>query len=196
MKKRLLLLIAALLLFSSSMFAEDNFYQKGDSIFSFNVGPTVPSFIYLWGDGTFKPGFDTGLSLGGIGSINFDYFNSENTSLGFEIGYNFNYSRDLNLYTNIPIAVLYKYYPIQNGKWDVPITLGGGLSFNGYGGDILLSLYGEVKTGVSYYFNQNWGLGIEGGLTIVPQINYSKELWKDNGILSYAPITLKLSYRK
>lgn len=196
MKRKLLLLLAALVLFSSSLFADEKFYQQGDTIFSFNAGPTVPAFINIWSDGTFKVGSDTHLSIGGIGSINFDYFNTENTSVGFELGYNFNYSNESIIYTNIPIALLYKYYPIQTGKWDVPLTIGAGLSFNGYDGDVLLSLYAEAKAGVTYYFNQNWGIGFDAGLTLVPQINYSSDKWNDNGLLSYAPITLRLSYRK
>jgi hypothetical protein len=204
MKRKLLLLLAALVLFSGSLFADEKFYQQGDTIFSFNVGPTIPAFIHRWSDGTFKVGpytgsedeEDTGLSVGGIGSINFDYFNTDETSVGFEIGYNFNYDRSNTIYTNVPIAVLYKYYPIQNGKWDVPLTLGAGLSFNGYDGDVLLSLYGEAKAGLTYYFNQNWGLGVNAGLTFIPQINYSSDKWADNGLISYAPITLSLSYRK
>jgi len=197
MKRKLLLLLLALSLTSGSLFASNNFYQQGDTIFSFKTGASIPVAIDLFSDGL-SPywGTDTHLSVGGIGAINFDYFYSETTSLGVEVGYDFNYDDSDTLYANIPIAVLLKYYPIQTGTWDVPLTLGGGLSFNSRDDDVLLSPYAEVKAGFTYYVNQNWGVGLEGGLSFVPQINYSLEKWSSNGLLTYAPVTIAVSYRK
>jgi hypothetical protein len=196
MKRKIILLLLTVSIFSSGLFASNEFYQTGDTIFSFKTGATIPVAIDIYGDDSIYWGTDTGLSTGGIGAINFDYFYSSTNSLGLEIAYDFNYNRSDTLYSNIPIAALWKYYPIQNGTWDVPLTLGAGLSFNGLDGDVLLSLYSEVKAGVNYYVNQNWGIGLEAGLTFIPQFNYYEKQWSDNGFLSYAPLTLSVSYRK
>ena len=195
MKRKVLILLLTISVLGSSLFASNEFYQTGDTIFSFKTGPTIPVAIGIFADDIYW-GFDSGLSIGGIGAINFDYFYSNTNSLGLEIGYDFNYDNSSTLYTNIPIAALWKYYPIQNGTWDVPLTLGAGLSFNGYDGNVLVSLYTEAKAGLTYFVNQNWGIGAEAGITVVPQFNYYPSMWKDNGILSYAPLTLTVSYRK
>lgn len=195
MKRKVLLLLLSVSIFSSSLFASNEFYQAGDTIFSFKAGPTIPVAVGIYSDNIYW-GTNSGLSIGGIGAINFDYFYNNTNSLGLEIGYDFNYDRSSTLFTNIPIAALWKYYPIQNGTWDVPLTLGGGLSFNGHGGDVLLSLYTEAKVGATYFVNQNWGIGIEGGVTFIPHFNYHSSEWADNGFVSYAPLTLTVSYRK
>lgn len=195
MKRKVLILLLTITVLGSSLFANNEFYQTGDTIFSFKVGPTIPVVNATFSEGALW-GSDSGLSVGGLGTINFDYFYNSTNSLGLEIGYDFNYDNSDTLYTNIPIAALWKYYPVQNGKWDVPLTLGAGLSFNGYDGDVLLTLYSELKAGATYYVSQNWGVGIEGGITLVPHINYYSNLSGDNGILSYAPVTLTVSYRK
>lgn len=195
MKRKVLMLLLTISVLGSSLFASNEFYQTGDTIFSFKTGPTIPVAIGIYSDDIYW-GSDSGLSIGGIGAINFDYFYNTTNSLGLEIGYDFNYDRSDTLYTNIPISALWKYYPIQNGTWDVPLTLGAGLSFNGHDGDVLVSLYTEAKAGLTYFVNQNWGIGAEAGITVVPQFNYYSSMWEDNGILSYAPLTLTVSYRK
>jgi hypothetical protein len=90
MKRKVLLLLLSISIFSSGLFASNDFYQAGDTIFSFKVGPTVPVAIDIYSDNIYW-GADTGLSIGGIGAINFDYFYNNTNSLGLEIGYDFNY---------------------------------------------------------------------------------------------------------
>lgn len=196
MKKKIVLFLLVIAIVSTSAFASDKFYKKGDTMFSFTAGPSVPAFIYKWGDSTFKAGFDTNLKLGGIGGINFDGFFSEDLSAGLEIGYNFNYVIDDNIFTNVPIALVLKYYPIQNGKIDIPLSVGAGINFGMLNGDTLISLFTEAKLGFTYFINNNWGFGFDAGLYMMPHFNYVASKQDSNGLFAYAPITLRVSYRK
>ncbi|MGD6729541.1 MAG: hypothetical protein ACPKMZ_00545 [Pleomorphochaeta sp.] len=201
MKRKLIILFAVISLFTiNSVFATDTFYQKGDQKVTFNVGPSIPAFIYFFTttDSThtenFYPGLEV-LDVGGYGSINFDFFISEKESLGIEVGYDFNYDKGDEIYSNVPIAALYTYTPIQNGVWDFSLSAGLGISFNSRDDQTLLSLFSSFKANGSYFFNENWGIGLSSGLYLAPNINYLSDLTDDNGIIAYAPVTLSLTFR-
>lgn len=200
MKHKFLCLVAILALFSTSIFASDTFYQKGDQKVTFNVGPSIPDFIYFFTTtdtshtSNWYGGLDV-LDIGGYGSVNFDFFYNETSSLGIEVGYDFHYDNGDVLYSNVPILATHTYTPIQNGTWDFSITNGLGISFNTRDDQTLASLITTLKLNTTYYFDQNWGVGLSGGFYAVPQINYTSDLTEDNGILAYSPATISLTYR-
>lgn len=198
MKRKVLVLFTVITLFSlTSIFAESTFYKQGDQKVTFNVGPTIPDFIYLFDQShspNFIPGFDV-LKVGGYGAVNFDFFYNEKESLGIEVGYDFNYDNGDELYSNVPIKALYTFVPIQTGKWDLSLSAGLGISFNTHNRQTLISLLTSAKTNVSYFFNENWGIGLTAGFYAAPHFNYNGDLINDNGIIAYSPITLSLTYR-
>jgi len=200
MKRKIICLVAVIALISSSVFATDTFYKKGDQKVTFNVGPSIPDFIYFFTTtGTshpknFYPGFDV-LKIGGYGSVNFDFFYNNKSTLGVEVGYDFNYDNGNILYSNVPIVATHTYTPIQDGRWDLGLTTGLGISFNTRDNQTLASLIGTLKLNTTYFFNQNWGVGLSGGFFAAPNINYTSDLSEDNGIIAYSPITISLTFR-
>ena len=201
MKRKLLIITIVISLFSiSSIFASTTFYQKGDQKVTFNVGPSIPDFIYFFSssgtshDSGFYGGLDY-LKLGGYGAVNFDFFISEKESLGVEVGYDFHYDNGDVIYSNVPITALYTYTPIQNGTWDFSLSTGLGISFNSRDSQTLASLFTSLKANTSYFFNENWGLGLSTGIYVAPNINYNSDLTDDNGIIAYSPVTISLTFR-
>ncbi len=201
MKRKIIIATLAISLLSlTSIFASDTFYKKGDQKVTFNVGPSIPDFIYFFKTtptthpDNFYPGLDV-LKVGGYGSVNFDFFYNEKSSLGIEVGYDFNYDKGNVLYSNVPIAATYTFTPIQTGKWDFSLSTGLGISFNTRDGQTLTSLFTSLKTNASYFFNENWGIGLTGGFFAAPNLNYKSDLSDDNGIIAYSPITLSLTFR-
>ncbi|MGD1820716.1 MAG: hypothetical protein ACPKOI_12675 [Pleomorphochaeta sp.] len=200
MKRKILCTLALITIISTSLFASDTFYKQGDQKVTFNIGPSIPDFIYFFTQTAsthpenLYPGLDV-LNVGGFGSVNFDFFYSPKNSLGIEVGYDFNYDKGDVLYSNVPIIGTYTYTPLQNGTWDFSLAAGLGLSFNTRDSQTLLSLISSVKVNTTYFFNENWGVGLTGGFYAAPNINYRSELSDDNGIIAYSPVTLSLTFR-
>lgn len=200
MKRKIICFVAILALISTSVFAQDTFYKKGDQKVTFNVGPSIPDFIYFFNTTptshpqNFYPGLDV-LKIGGYGSVNFDFFYNDTSTLGLEVGYDFHYDKGNVLYSNVPILFNHTYTPIQSGKWDVSLSTGLGLSFNTRDNQTLATLITSLKLNTSYFFNQNWGLGLTSGINAVPHFNYTSELSEDNGIIAYSPVTISLTFR-
>ena len=188
MKRKLFCLVIVLTLISTSVFATDTFYKKGDQKITFNVGPSIPDFIYFFNTTdsshtkNFYPGLEV-LKIGGYGGVSFDNFYNDYESLGVEIGYDFHYDNGSVLYSNVPILFNYTYTPIQDGEWDLSFAAGAGISFNSRDGQTLASLVGSLKMNTSYFFNQNWGVGASVGFNAAPNINYNSNLTEDNGII-------------
>lgn len=200
MKRKLYCLVILLTLLSASVFASDTFYQKGDQKITFNVGPSIPDFIYFFEttDSSHTKNFYSGLdvlNVGGYGGVCFDSFYDDKSSLGVEVAYDFHYDTGSVLYSNVPILFNYTYTPIQTGEWDLSFSSGLGISFNTRDDQTLVSLIGTLKTNATYFFDQNWGIGFTTGIYAAPNINYNSDLTEDNGIIAYSPATLSLTYR-
>lgn len=208
MKKRFLsLLVVAFVLFSTqALFAEDTYYEKGDTKFSFTTGVTVPLYLHFWestSDHEDQWNFfsDTNIYTGGYGAISFEKFYSSKISIGGEFGYSFNYDEGSDLYYNIPLMAKVLYYPIQSVKYDGYLFGDLGITYNHYTDENsdssqgLLSPYISMGVGGTYYFNENWGLGMETGVTFIPQISIYDDTADDNGTFATIPIMLKVSYR-
>lgn len=197
--KKLLLLPLFLVLLSASLFAADT-YDKGNQIFSFKIGTTIPAFTHFFSDdspSTFVgPGEDnTGMKVGGYGAISYQVFNTPKTAIGGEIGYNFNFSAAKMLFTAVPFYAKYSYVPVQ-GEWDLPISFGLGGAYIKYNDASMMTMYANMEVGVTWFPGENWGFGINTGLWLIPEFNYYEELQQDNALVGFVPITLAISYRQ
>lgn len=201
MKKTIILILVALIVASSSVFAARlPYYQKGDQTFTFQAGLNIPGFIWLpYNQDTsvknFSSFFDTHLKLGGIGSIEFVVFINSYFSLGGSLGYAFNDTlQKNNLYTAIPLEAKLNYYPIQTGKFDLSLGLGAGICFNRYKDGFYISPELSLTACPKFFFNENWGIGITAGLSLVGEV-YWKEKQTDTSLCGMMPVILSMSYR-
>ncbi len=198
MKQRHILILLLLIVLTAPLVAEP-FYDKGSQSFSFTLGTTIPTFTYFFGDNETRVGLgeeNTGMKVGGYGAISYQGFISPTSAIGGEIGYNFNYVVDETLYTSVPFFFKYSYIPVQ-GTIDLPISVGLGFAYNSAGGNTsIMTLYSNLELGLTYYPGENWGFGIKTGLWLIPELNYRQELFKDNALAGFVPITLSVNYRQ
>ena len=180
------------------------YYDAGSQMFTINVGPTVPFFTYNGSDNKayFWPGINpedelinTNALVGGIGSISYQVFLSPYWALGGELGYQFNYVAGTDIYASVPINVKVSYYPVQTGRFDLPISLGIGLNYISFKDGSKLSFSAKIEFGGIYYFNDEWGLGLLAGLNFVPDVYLTKDRGIYSGIDAFIPITVSVAYR-
>jgi hypothetical protein len=202
--KKFFIVLLLCVLLPCSLFAAADEYKTGSMMFTFKAGTTMPAFVkffdsssgytepfVLFGDGDNK----TKLNWGGYFSLSFEGFTTSKLSLGGELGYDFNYTIGSTIFSIVPLFFKVTYYPFQ-GFFDMPISIGLGGSYWRYGTDkSLLTLYSNVDVGFVFYFWDNWGIGLHTGLWLVPELDYKKDDWNNNGIIGFMPITLSVTYR-
>ena len=203
MKKKVAIL--ALSLFLPSMaFAATDTYRTGSMIFHFAAGTSMPGFIHFFGD---AGGLDsdhwlwgeddhaTKLNWGGNFSLGFERFTSSTLSLGGELGYDFNYCVNDDLFTAVPLQFKLTWYPVQ-GTVDLQVSLGIGTVYERFGEDkSMLNLSLSLDVGMNFYIWEHWGVGIHSGLWLIPEFNYNSGDQENDGVLGLVPITLLVSYR-
>ncbi|HQB55082.1 MAG TPA: hypothetical protein PK909_06335 [Sphaerochaeta sp.] len=198
MKRRISILLLLITVLSVGLSAEP-FYDKGNQTFSFTLGTTVPTFVHFFSDNETRAGLgvdNTGMKVGGYGAISYQAFTSPYSAIGGEVGYDFNYVVDGNLYTAVPFFFKYSYFPVQ-GTIDLPISFGLGFAYNSGGANTsIMTLYSNIELGLTYYPGEHWGFGVRTGLWLIPELNYRKELFADNALAGFVPITLSVSYRQ
>lgn len=213
MRKTFMLIAVILLLIPATMLTaadqKQTQYDMGSQMFTFKAGPTLPLFFYfpnrdpstdgdkfiagIGGDGTH-------LKVGGYGSISYQAFVNPYVALGGEIGYSFAYSMSKSLYTMVPIQAKVTFMPVQ-GTIDLPISLGIGGAYNryidntkGYDGS-LFSMFFSLEVGLNWYFTENWGVGVNCGYWLIPEIYTNEAMRKDTALGNIMPITLSVTYR-
>ena len=195
--KRFLLLGLLMCIIATMAFAVP-YYDKGNQMFSFTLGTTFPTFTYFFEDKDFRVGFgenNTGAKVGGYGAISYQVFNSPTSAIGGEIGYDFNFSASNILFTAVPFYAKYSFFPVQ-GQWDLPISFGLGGAYIKYNDASLMTLFGNVQVGLTWYPGDNWGFGLTTGLWLIPEFNYKEELQQYNGVAGFIPLTLSITYRQ
>lgn len=205
--RKLLAVMLFSLLVPTCAFAELAQYRVGSMIFGFKAGTSMPAFDYFW-DSESNTDYDfywlwggeagdhrTKLKWGGYFSLEFERFINSKLSLGGELGYDFNYVIDDQLYTSIPVFFKVTYYPVS-GRIDIPLMLGIGTTYERYGDEkSLLTPFLIVETGITVYPWEKWGFGVQSGLMLTPEFNYQDEYKHDNNILGMVPITVSVQYR-
>jgi len=173
-------------------------YGMGSQIFTFRAGPFIPAFMYRPSieDGDALLSFsDTRMNVGGYGSIRYQGFLTSTLALGGELGYIFAYDKGEELFTSVPIQAKLTYIPLQ-GRFELPLSVGLGFAYNSLEGASVGSLFVSAEVGFSWFYTDNWGITLSGGLHLIPEL-YTKNHpnFHDSTLLGTMPITLSLSYR-
>ena len=193
-KKLIVLIIFACI--CSLTFAANNYYDNGSQRFTISAGISQPASITRLVDDTTKTFGDTKLSIGGYGSICYQLNVHPQIALGCEIGYMFNYVIDGKLVTNVPMLFKATWLPVQ-GVIDMPISLAAGICYLSLSdGGSYMPFYLSAEIGLQYYFTENWGLGINSGIWVIPEIYYSASAQSKNALATFLPVTLAVTYRQ
>lgn len=198
MKRFVLAILVVVILGAVPVFARDSYYLTGDTIFSIRAGINFPTFLAFFRDpqmGT-RAFEDTHLSIGGDASLAYQGFLNESFALGGQIQYVFNYSVGGKILTTVPLTAKLTYLPVQTGSFDLGISLNLGGAFIRYNEGKDFVPFASATITPSYYFSDNWGLGVESGLMVTLE-NYGKNNEKHNqsAFAAFMPVTLVLSYR-
>ena len=193
MKKIIMILIAALLIPSGLVFAAP-YYDVGDQFLAITAGPTTPILYNSEGENVIGPGFgERGkITLGGIVSIGYEVFVTNYLAVGGEIGYQFNFARNGNVLTSVPIHVKMTYLPIQ-GRFELPISFSIGANYLSFEDRAQITFSATVSIGVNFFIDDHWGIGINAGLSVLPEL-YAGDPGK-NGIDLDLPTTISAIYR-
>ena len=142
-------------------------YSRGDTNFSITLGVLFPAFF----SGIDKN--DHGLSIGGTGSLAFNYFLSSNFFIGAELAGMFSSSRRGNMLYMIPFGARAGFQFLLD-RFEFPVSLFIGAVSQSY---IEREYFGLIlKPGASAFwrFNPDWSFGVNGSWWFVPQ-------WPQNG---------------
>ena len=161
----------------------DSPYTRGDRTFNINLGVLFPTIF---------SGIDSnqhGLSIGGTGSLTFNYFLSPNFFVGGEISGSFSGTRGGNMLYIIPFGARAG-YQFHYRSFEFPISLMIGAApqryiENGYFGLI-------VKPGASVFwrYNMDWSFGLNTNWWILPQLPSNG----NNVIGNFLELTLSARY--
>jgi|GEM_PF-1704218 len=196
MLKRILT-ICLLLAVALSTLSAVSYYDAGSQRFKLAAGLLIPVSMTHFDDNVTRFGFgedNTNLNVGGGGSICYQMFCTPRVAIGGEVGYTFNYIIDDTLMSNVPLLFKATWFPVT-GDIDIPISLGAGLTYlSAAEGGSLFTFMASMEVGVDYYFNPHWGVGLNAGFYVIPELYPTN--WEKNGLGTFAPVTFSITYRQ
>lgn len=176
-------------------------YEEGSYIISLRIPFDLP--VAYWKEGGFGEQSNTHTAgWGQLGyknnvefalEVGYEYFIHSKISLGGMIGYHFAYMLSNELISRVPFVFKVGYYPLQ-GKFEIPIVLGVGGAYMTTKGYSIVTMYLSFETGLTFYWNDNWGIGFRTGMHIVPEFKSSKP--EENNFTFFVPVVLQVSFRR
>ena len=164
-------------------------YTRGDKTFTISLGVIFPTVFY--GIDTTQGGH--GMSLGGTGSLSFNYFFGPHFSLGGELSGMFSATRGNNMYFAVPFGLRLGYQFVYK-RFEFPFSLMIGVApqkklEEGYFGFIL-------KPGASVFwrFNPDWSFGLNAVWWWVPQWPKPVEEVRYDAYGNFLELTLSARY--
>ena len=139
-----------------------NMYSAGDRPFSINLGVLFPTIF----SGVDSRGI--GLSLGGTGSLYYDYFLSPEFYIGGEISGMFAFCRAGHSLFIIPMGVRVGYQFVYR-RIEIPLTMMIGIAPQLYHEQNYFGMI--IKPGAAFYwrFNSDWSFGMNTNWWFLPQ---------------------------
>lgn len=199
MKKRLGIILLLLAIMIGSVSAE-SWYQLGSIKFTISAGPTIPLTYtsYETDETDWGPGDgNTNFSVGGVGGIDFQVYLCSWFSLGAELGFQFNLSKNSDVFTSVPMLLKFTFNPIQTSRWEFPLSIGFGGNYISYEEVAKFTIGVTAEFEARYFFFDNWGIGLKSGISIIPEWYTKKHItgMNRNSLLTSIPIMLTVTYR-
>ena len=203
MKKFIIVFLILMLIIPSSLFAAKRFegYESGNYKISIRIPFELPVAYYN------QNGFDDPLSHWATWSelgyknnlefaleIDYEHFMTEKISIGGRLGYHFAYTRGDKIISRVPLLFNVGFYPYSTANIEVPVTLGVGLAYMNLRGYSMATMFLAAETGFSWYWSDNWGIGLRTGFHIVPEVKSGANA--NNSVTFFVPITAQLTFRR
>lgn len=203
MKRKIFYIIVLILFFSIStggiLFSQEEgeeeteeipqiSYGLGDQMFSINAGLFIPLFFFGGGSAV-----STNLSLGGVGSLEWNAFVTEHLTLGGELAGSFSFSPLKRTLVIIPVTFKVGYFFFAY-PFEIPIYLGTGVNFITLEDSLYVGLI--LKPGASFYWNINgsWAAGLNVVYWFSPQWYTKEELVSQNRYGNFLEVSLSALY--
>ena len=163
-------------------------YTLGDQTLAINVGLFIPLFFAGGPDGI----RDANLTLGGVGSLQWNSYLNNNMTLGGELAGNFSFTPNRRALFLVPITVRYAYI-LRAYPFEFPLYVGAGVDFARL--EEQLKIDPIVKPGASVVWNMNpdWAFGLNVVYWWIPQW-YSDDLSDDSRYGNFLETTLSAIY--
>ena len=158
-------------------------YSRGDTNFVITLGVLIPAFF------SGIENNDHGLSIGGTGSLAYNYFLTSNFFVGGELGGMFGSSRRGNMLYMVPFGARAG-FQFWLGRFEFPVSLFVGAASQSY---IEKEYFGLIiKPGASAFwrFNPDWSFGLNVYWWFLPQ--WPKNGYNVNG--NFIELTLSVRY--
>ena len=195
MKRKIILaaLAVCLLVSVSPLQAEDEYvptYTLGNQLLIINGGLFIPLFYQALSGKT----FDSNLSLGGVGSIQWAAHLNNNMTLGLEGGGMFAFSPNDRSLFMLPVTVRYAYI-LKAYPFEFPLSVSSGINFTRLGHSF--QILPIVKPGISGYWNYSpeWAFGLNCFYWWVPNLYNGPEPPKSQSRLgNFLEVSLSAMY--
>jgi hypothetical protein len=161
-------------------------YTRGDQTFNISLGILLPLFFTSASGNV----LENKLSIGGIGSLAYNYFLNSHIFLGGILAGSFSQTLGKNFLYMIPIAFTAGYQFIVN-RFEFPLSLTVGgiteqyLTYNGYW------LFIKPQASGFFRFNNEWSFGINAAWWLAPQWTNTPE---KNAVGNFMEITFSARY--
>jgi hypothetical protein len=163
-------------------------YTLGDQTLVINMGLFIPLFFGGGPDGVAP----TNLTLGGVGSLQWNSYLNNNMTLGGELGGEFSFTPNRRALFMVPLTVRYSYI-LRAYPFEFPLFIGAGVNFSRLEEQIKVDPI--VKPGASVVWNMNpdWAFGLNVAYWFVPQW-YRGGLADDSRYGNFLETTLSAIY--
>lgn len=140
-------------------------YTRGDQTFIISLGTIFPT-IFLNNGKKINPNFDP--SLGGGGTLSYNYYFTPNIFLGGEVGGTFLSTLADNTYYAILLGARtgYQFYL---WRFEFPLNFSVGMVWHRYLNLRYYGLYTKVGGAAYFRFNSNWSFGLSSNWYWLPQ---------------------------
>lgn len=140
-------------------------YVRGDQTFAITLGLGKPLFFVTKTGNT----LDNNISLGGTGSLSYNYFLSPHFALGGEVSGFFAKTLGENMMYMIPFGLRATWQFIA-GSFEFPVSLLVGGASQNYLGKDYFGFFAKPGLGAYWRFNPDWSFGVNTAWWWVPQM--------------------------
>ena len=168
----------------------------GEQSFAISAGTSIPLFTLLLNNnataGKAAGVHPTNLSVGGMGSLAYNFYVSSAIKLGLQVGGTFQWDINKNLLYMVPIFAKATYEFQVWDRFTIPVHLGLGINMTSWKSNFMVDPI--IKPGVGFYFDwsSEWSFGLDTSYWFVPQLVVNDA--QDKAIGNFMDVTISAEY--